>query len=293
VSKGPTSRRRCPIDVFRYRDYRLFLAAYYQAKKPTGFSYRGFSKAAALGAPNYLKLVIEGKRNLTPEMAARFAEACALSNDAAEYFVALVHFNQASGAEQKNAAYSKLRAFRRYRRSQKLDVAEAAYHSTWYLPAIRELVLSPDFREDPEWLAALLRPSIKPAEVVSAIHVLLELGLLQRDAAGRLLQVNRVLSTGPETAGLHIANYHLEMMRRAAQSIDLIERTERDISSLTLCVGPNALVKLKQRLQEFRRELVELADTESAPCQVIQLNLQLFPLTYTTQNPTNKTRSQA
>lgn len=34
------SRRRCPINVFRYRDYRLFLADYHQAKKARGFSYR-------------------------------------------------------------------------------------------------------------------------------------------------------------------------------------------------------------------------------------------------------------
>ena len=71
----PTSRR-CPIDVFGYLDYRQFLADFYAAKKQArGFSYRAFSRIARLGAPNYLKLVIMGKRNLTPTMAARFATA--------------------------------------------------------------------------------------------------------------------------------------------------------------------------------------------------------------------------
>lgn len=282
MAQALNNRRRCPIDVFSYQDYRLFLADYYQAKKPKGFSYRAFSRDAGLGAPNYLKLVIEGKRNLTGEMAARFAAACALNQEGVAFFCALVQFNQASGADERNSAHARLRAFRRYRKSQKLDMAEAAYHSTWYLPAIRELVLSADFKEDPEWIARLLRPQIKPSEVTQAIRILLELGLLSRTEDGRLTQQQRVLSTGPETTGLHITNYHLEMMQRAAQSIDLIGRAERDISSLTLCLGQGALEKLKQRLQEFRRELVELADAETAPCQVLQLNLQLFPLTHST-----------
>src|ERR1700742_3239126 len=96
----PSTRRRSPIDVFRYLDYRSYLADLYAAKKKRGFSYRAFSRAAGLGAPNYLKLVIEGKRNLTPPMAARFAAACGLAGDAADYFQQLVAFNQASSSEQ-------------------------------------------------------------------------------------------------------------------------------------------------------------------------------------------------
>ena len=66
-------RRRSPIDVFQYLDYRVFLADFYRTKKRSGFSYRAFSRAAGLGAPNYLKLVIAGKRNMSQETAARGA----------------------------------------------------------------------------------------------------------------------------------------------------------------------------------------------------------------------------
>ena len=92
---APRARRRSPVDVFRYLDYRRFLADYYRARKARGFSYRAFSRAAGLGAPNYLKLVIDGQRNLTAAMAARFAHACGLSGEGADYFAQLVEFNQA------------------------------------------------------------------------------------------------------------------------------------------------------------------------------------------------------
>ena len=116
LEDGTKVRRRCPIDVFKYLDYRAFLDAFYRAKKPSGFSYRAFSRRAGLGAPNYLKLVIEGQRNLTADMAARSADACARDGEAARYFVALVEFNQARESDARDAAYKKLSGFRRYRR---------------------------------------------------------------------------------------------------------------------------------------------------------------------------------
>jgi uncharacterized protein (TIGR02147 family) len=272
-------RTRCPIDVFQYLDYRAFLAEYYQAKKARGFSYRSFSRVAGLGAPNYLKLVIGGRRNLTPAMAARFAEACGLRGEAARYFGVLVELGQARTQERRNAAYGKLTAFDRYRRAHKLELAHAAYHSRWYLPAIRELVASPHFEEDPEKIAEALWPEVKPLEVRQAIDTLLALGLLVRDAHGRLQQAAAVVSTGPETQGLHIRNYHAEMMRRATQAMELVPAASRDVSSLTMCVSAKSLAAVKQRIQELRRELIELVESEPDKSQVVQLNLQLFPLT--------------
>lgn len=278
VPKTPPSRTRSLIDVFRYLDYRSYLADYYAAKKQRGFSYRAFSKTAGLGAPNYLKLVIEGKRNLTPTMAARFAQTCGLRGDAANYFKQLVEFNQAATNEERNASYARLSAFERYRRGQKLELAQAAYHSHYYLPAIRELVASPHFKEDAQWIASVLRPPIKPAEAKEAIEALLSLGLLERDDVGRLRQASAVVSTGPETQGMHIANYHAQMMQQAIASMESVRAPQRDISSITTCVGPQGLTRLKERIQEFRRELIELAEAESDKIQVVQINFQLFPL---------------
>jgi uncharacterized protein (TIGR02147 family) len=64
-----------PVDVFEYLDYRAFLRDIYLAKKAErrGFSFRAFSRRANLRSPNYLKLVMDGERNLSRAMAERFA----------------------------------------------------------------------------------------------------------------------------------------------------------------------------------------------------------------------------
>ena len=278
------------IDVFGYLDYRAFLRDVYNARKQKGrgFSYRSFSRKAGLKSPNYLKLVVDAERNLSAEMAERFAEAFGLGDDEARYFVDLVAFNQAATLAERNRHYAKLTGYQRYRAAQRLDLAHAAYYSAWYMPAIRELAARSDFRDDPAWIAEQLVPAISKLEAERSLQILIELGMLVRDAGGRLRQADVLLSTGPETHGLHIRTYHRSMMERAMESIDVVPASERDISSLTICLGANGLRSFKERVQRFRRELLELSALEDDPEQVVQMNFQLFPLS---KSPHGKARS--
>jgi len=271
---------RDPIDVFEYLDYRAFLGDYYATRKQSrrGFSYRQFSRRAGLKSPNYLKLVIDGARNLSAPMAERFAGACGLDGDAMAYFVALVAFNQAKSSRERNACYARMTRFRGYRRIHALDIAQAEYFAHWHMPAIRELALRDDFRDDPRWIARTMLPSITQAEAEHAMQTLLELGLLVRDADGTVRQGEPLVSTGPETFGLHVGNYHRAMMERAAASIDLVPSEQRDVSSLTLCLSEEGLQRMKRRVQQFRRELLEDSELEEDPVRVVQINFQLFPL---------------
>src|SRR5690606_22807677 len=130
--------------------------------------------------------------------------------------------------------------------------AQAEYHARWYLPAVRELALAHDFRADPEWIAQRLIPNIKPAEAQFALDTLVQLGLLVEDTDGRLTQGTTLVSTGPETAGLHMVNYHRAMMRLASESLERVPHDRRDISSVTLCLGPSGLELVKRAIVRFR-----------------------------------------
>jgi uncharacterized protein (TIGR02147 family) len=272
--------RRAAIDVFAYRDYRQFLRAYYEAGKAGGqaVSLRAFSKRAGLRSPNYLKLVMDGTRNLTQPMAARFAEASGLRAEAAEYFCELVAFNQAKTAAERSRAYERLRRFPRYRKVHKLDAAQEAYHSSWYLPAIRELIAHKDFEEDPRWIAKQLLPAISPREAERVIATLLELGLIERDPAGRLVQHEPLVETPDGPLGHHVVSYHRSMLERAAAALDVVPRAEREIAALTLCLSAAQMDELKSRLERFREELLQLYTAGPDASRIVQVNLQMFPL---------------
>ena len=268
-------------DVFRFLDYRAFLRAFYALNKAGGygFSLRAFSKRARLGSSNYLKLVMDGERNLTQEMAPRFAEACSLRGRAAEYFCALVAFNQAEQVKDRDRAYARLSRFKRYRSVHRLDRAQEAYHAHWYIPAIRELVVRRDFRDEPQWIAERLMPSISAREAERAIDVLLELGLLTRDAHGRLQQIDALVQTPENPVGMHVQRYHRAMMDRAADAMHTVPHQQRQIESITLCLSEARLRDLKARVESFCDEVLQEYQADPDSCRVVQLNLQLFPLT--------------
>jgi uncharacterized protein (TIGR02147 family) len=267
-------------DLLGYLDYRAYLRELYELRKRDGtFSYRTFSRRVGLGSPNYLKLVIDGDRNLSPAMATRFARAFGLSEDRRRYFEQLVRFNQARTVEQRDRAYAKLRRLLGSQRSGTLQAALEAYHSLWYVPAIRELVTSEQFRDDPRWIARRMLPNITAAEARSALRLLERLGMIVRDARGRLRQATPTITTGPEVRSRQIAEFHRTMLDHAKSSLERVPARERDISALTLCLGEHGLVLVKKAIQRFRRELLEVAELEQQPRQVVQVNFQLFPLT--------------
>lgn len=269
------------VDLFDYLDYRAFLSDYYAHAKRTrrGFSYRAFSKRAGLGSPNHLKRVMDGDRNLTPEMAERFAAAMQLEGETGDYFVQLVKLGQSKNSIERSRAYEQLTRFKAYRKRRKLDIANAAYHATWYIPVVRELAGRDDFDPDPQWIARRLLPPIKPAQAAKALETLLEIGLLHREEDGRVLQSEPLVTTGPEAHAVHIADYHRVMIAKAADSIDLVASEDRDISAVQLLVSDRGMPQLKEMIRRFRRELLEFAVTETKGTQVVQLNFQVFPMT--------------
>ena len=179
---------------------------------------------------------------------------------------------------ERNELHQRLSRFARFRSSQRLDLAEKDYHSSWYIPAVRELGACPGFREDTAWIAANLEPAISEKEAAQALDVLQRLNLLERDDSGRLVQASRAVSTGQQTSGLYIRNYHTELIERGVRAMHELSADERYISALTLSASASTWLEVRRRLMEFRQELVALCDADPCPSQVIQLNLQLFPL---------------
>src|SRR3954468_370739 len=277
----PRKTKDVGVSVYDFLDHRAYLAAYYSAAKRTrpSFSFRLFSKLAGLRSPNFLKLVIDGERNLGADSVGRFAEALGLAGPDAEFFADLVAFGQAQTLAEKNRAFERIAASRRFRAARRIDGELFAYLSHWYNPAIRGLAARADFQEEPRWIASQLRPSITPAEAAEAMKLLLSLGLLVRDPkTGGVVRGEPTLTTEHEVRSLGAAAFHRQMLERAAQSIESVPRELRNLAALTVCVSPETVALVKQRIHKFRESLTELCDSDTQGSTVYQLNVQWFPL---------------
>jgi uncharacterized protein (TIGR02147 family) len=275
--------RALQVDIFAYFGYRAFLRdAYADLKqRQAGFSYRWFARRAGMTSPNFLKLVIDGKRNLSAASTERFATALELSSNETAFFRELVGFGQARSAAEKNRHFERIGAYRQHRAVCALERHQFEYLSHWWYPAIRELVACEGFVEDAEWIAGRLVPAITPAQARQALDLLHALGFVERDERGRLRQRTPMLSTGPEVRSLAVGNFHRQMMERAAASIDLVDRDLRDISGVTIALSPEAFQRVKQKIVELRAELLAVSAGDDRPTRVVQVNFQLFPLATT------------
>lgn len=265
--------------VFEYLDSREFLRDYYAHHKEHeyGFSYRVFARRAGCRSSNFAHLVLQGKRNLSDESALRFADACGLKGTEVEYFADLVAFNQAQSQREKEHCYERLTKHTQFRRVHKLTEAQGTYFSTWYIPAIRELAARGDFPADPAWLSQMLVPSISEAQAKKALKTLTTLGLLVENAAGKTVRSENLVSSGGPL-GHHLVAFHRRMLERASEAIELIDREEREIASLTVCVSEKRMQELKEEIRAFRKRLLQSAEADDQPERVVQIGFQLFPL---------------
>jgi len=269
------------VQVFDFLDYRAFLRAYYATEKTrrAAFSHRFFARQAGLRSPNFLKLVMDGERNLGSETLPKFCHALGLIGDAAAFFADLVTLDQAESIEAKNRAFERISACRRFREARRIDGDLFTYLSHWYYPALRELAAREDFQENPKWIGAQLRPKISANEAAKALSLLLSLGLLVRDeTTGTIVRGEPTLTTEHQALSLATANFHRQMLERAAASIETVPRDLRDLAALTVCVSATTAAVVKERIHKFREELTQLCDKDEKGTTVYQLNIQWFPL---------------
>ncbi len=267
--------------IFEYMNYREFLRDYYSEKKEQHafYSYRLFSQKAGFKSPNFLKLVIEGERNLSKDSVFKFAKALNLKKKEADYFENLVFFNQSESLEEKNAYLTKLMRHRAKPGAKKMEKGEYSYYSEWYHPVIRDLVGAVNFRDNFKMLGQAVAPSISAAEAEKSVKLLLDLGFIRTDGNGTYWKTSASLTTGPVVRSVAIANYHKAMLQLASESIERFPSSQRDVESLTVSVSEETYRIMMKRASDFLlNELLPLAEADKNNERVAQVNLQIFPL---------------
>ena len=266
--------------VYEYVDYRAFMRDHFAACKATmpQYSFRYLARRAGFTSSKLNDLVIEGQRNMGSAAVEKVAKSLKLTAAEAELFGQLVTMNQAQTVAERNRAFERVAANRRFRAAKKLDGPLFEYLTRWYYPAIRELAARSDFRDDPAWVAQQIQPAIETRQAKQALETLKNLGLLVANQGGGLSRGEASLTTGHEVRSVVIPAYHLQMIERAAQAVVHVPQDERDVSALTVCIREESLGELKARIHRFREELLHRCDSETEPERVYQLCIQLFPL---------------
>ena len=267
-------------DVLQYTNYRVFLHDYYAFKKSTlpAFSLRFFAAKAGLSSHAHLKLVMDGKRNITKNTVVKIIQGLNLVDERATYFENLVFFNQAKTDKEKAFYYGKLVKSTPGSRLHKMDKAQFRIFTEWYHSVIREMVELRGFNPAPEWISRRLGGTISPAQAAESLKLLTSLGLISKTANG-YRQSQSLITTDDEVNDLLVKQYHGQMLDLAKTSMENVSAEKRDISAVTFAIQRKDFPALKKHLQLMRKELLDFSSEAGSGEDVVQVNIQLFPLT--------------
>lgn len=266
--------------VMEYNNFRVYIREYYMERKDrSGFTWRDFAKAAGYSSPVFLKLVCDGKTNLSEAGTERVAAALGLVGVDLQYFRALVAFNQEKVSDKKKQAFAEMRRLAKENSVALIGEDQYDYFGSWLNPVLREM--APQLKgETPAKMAEHCVFDANTAQVKKSLNLLQKTGLLQKGESGEFVQGDKSITTGSlDVASLAIREMHRQMGELAVQALDQVPVAERDISGLTIGISEDAFAKISKEIADFRRRISSIVMEDSGNERVYRLNVQLFPLT--------------
>ena len=268
------------VSLFDYLDYRQFLRALFDEKKREniGFSHRSLMEKLSLQAPGHMLFIMQGKRRLTTAIALRLASYLKFSKRESRYLLALIRYSDAKTPAEKQYAFEELMQLRQHSSSLVMP-GNYRFYEKWYYSVVRAVLDVERISDDYQRLAALLRPAITASQAREAVELLLELGMIGRDETGTLRPTLSAISTGDAWQGAVIHNLQRQFIELSKESLDRFDKKERDVSNLTVTVSDQTYDLIKKKVGELRSQIMAMACADTAPDKVLQVNIQLFPLT--------------
>lgn len=265
--------------VMEYQNYRVYIRDFYAERKVrSGFTWRDFAKAAGYSSPVFLKLVCDGKSNLSEVGVERVASAMGLVGVDLQYFRLLVEFNQEKDSAKKKIVFKKMREVAKEGSMEIVGEDQFDYYESWVNPVVREM--APQMGDaTPAKIAEKLAFDTQTSEVKKALSLLQKVGLLRKGERGYEQAAKSITTGNLEVARLSVREMHRQMGELAVRALDEIPMNERDISGLTLGVSENAFYRISQEIADFRRRISSIVMEDTGENRVYRLNVQLFPLT--------------
>lgn len=281
-------KKQLQINIFDYTDYRKYLADFYsgQKRRIAAFSYRYFAKKAGINSIGLYKDVVEGRQNLGKALIYKFSSAIGFGKKESEYFENMVNFNEAKTVEERKMFFERMMSCRTLK-TKIIDASKYEYYRKWYYSAIRAILSYSKYTDsetDCAIIAKKLIPQIRADQVKKSIDVLAKLGFIKKNEEGFLVLEHTAVSTGivnpdKNVSALNVVNHQKEMMALAMDAFNRFSYDKLSMSTVSLSISEQTLLEIKDELSALRNKISGMAEKDANADRVVQLNIQLFPLT--------------
>lgn len=285
LGKGAVTTAPDLPSIWEYTDYRLWLTEHFRINKLLNprYSYGVLARKAGFQARDFLLRVMRGDRQLGPESAQRLALALSLDRRERAYFLALVEYNQARKADEREIAWGKLQHALAQSRDASAPRLLTDIHrevlGSWHHLAIRSWL---EMRPDPgDWerLGKRLRPNRTAAVVRRSVQLLEKGGLVEKRADGLWHATEKTIATSPEVARPAMRRFHHDCLGLAQASLEDVPADQRNVTGLTLGISERGYRLVCDRIAALHQEVMRLAEIDTEADRTYQLTLAFFPLT--------------
>lgn len=268
------------ISVYSYNDFRKYLADWHAHRQERDPEFSKSEVSRRLGLPrtrSFFTDVLAG-RKVSPAFVDRFLEMLSLDRDEARYFRTLVRFNQAGTPEDRELAFDQIVGMTRVQRGA-LELDSYRYYRHWWNGAIRALLATGDYTDDPAPVVRALRPAVTVGQVREALVLLQELGLVARDASGFLRPARRHLATPERSRDDLVKQLQIQQLGVVQTSLLAGDDPDRRVFTNTVSISSEGAALLLDRVDNFRRAVDAIVERDPDPLdRVLQVTLSLVPL---------------
>lgn len=272
------------MKIYQYLDYRKYLRDTIEERKKeqSGFSFRYVALKLGCNA-GFFNKVINGHRNLSQEHTLKLQSILKMDKQEGRYFEHLVQYNQGKTQLEKERHFEELQSFAGSE-PYKVSKSQYAMYSSWYHAILRDLLnvvtIYDISEESAKILSKTLWPSIDEAEILQALQVLYDVGVIHHDYKGRIRPVNKLVTSGAEIPQVVVNKVLRQFFELGVQSLDRFTRTDRLCSSVSVSVNKNGLDKISEIIAQCRKDiLATAASNRNSIDRVYHMNFQLFPVT--------------
>ena len=268
------------IEFSDTQDYRDFLKEYYDRRKAEMplYSYRMMGDKLGLDS-SYLYRVLQKKQHLPAHALPAAKDILALSGRQAEYFELLYSAAVTKDKNKREELMAKALSLRDVH-LHSLQQAELKLLENWWIPAVRAYLELNGGVVNLKQIAKDICPPITEDQAKEAIDTLLEVGLIKKMASGKLALTDAHLTVGGPEKAKAVRHFQKEILQLASDSLDNIDVTQRNVSTLTLSVDQSCFEDLGEMLKEFRRLVQKRVDGAKNPDRVMQLSMAFFPVAH-------------
>jgi len=264
--------------VFEYLDYRDVLKSEFDDRKAgsSQFSYRMMAESLGLDTGNLFR-ILQGESHLPARCHSRAIEYMGFTGDSAEYFFLLVGYARERDPRTRQGILEKVVELRDVARRKLVD-QELSFYRDWRNSAVRSMIEVVDGPDYAAQIAQRLKPRILEEDVSRALELLIGLGLVRKDDAGRLSLTDKHLTAGGESKSAAVRDFQRQVLELATDALHRYPVEGREVSTLTFAVDREAFADIREILKKCRRSIQNRIEASENPDRVMQLATALFPL---------------